>query len=112
MHHPSHAHPGVLQDPPPPRREAAQDPWRVQTLTWPGSVGLAPPAVYFSPVWNPRGGEGCNESAQGNDGWEGGKDCSGSRKAVTSGAFPGNCASVPCNAGRGTAGAMEYSIAP
>lgn len=27
-----------------------------------------------------------------------GEGCSGSRKAVTSGAFPGNRASVPCNA--------------
>lgn len=83
----------------------------METPTWPVSGGFVPPAVYLYLAWNPRGtgeGWGDKESAQGDDGQGG----SGSRKAVTSGAFPGNRASVPCNADSGPEGQMEHSIAP
>lgn len=37
----------------------------MQGPTWPGSVSLALPAVYFPAAWNPRGGgEGCKENAR------------------------------------------------
>lgn len=56
------------------------------------------------------GGKGDQESAQGDDGWEGGVPRSGSRKAVTSGAFPDNRESVPCNADRGPEGQWNIPL--
>lgn len=79
---------------------AAQAPRRVGTPTWPGSRGFAPLAVYLYPVCNQPGRRerGTRRARRGMTDGKGG--CSGSRKAVTSGAFPDNRESVPCNTDR------------
>lgn len=108
MHHPSHARLWVLQERP---LSSNAGSWRTQAPTWPRSVSLAPPTVYFSLNWNPQGGEeGCKKSARRGMTDGRGEAARGRASPSRPGLSPATVPASPVTQA-GTGGAMEYSTA-